>query len=286
MAAFRDTFGSRSLSSRTSRENNPWPPERPDPWTVAVEDHNIELRAQHQESLKDFSRSSTKVQQWILDKQAELSEPKGQGRDQMDRVMFLLATGRGALQREGGGDANLKDVKDAIENQKIRRRINSPWCKKIEASHKDLLWISKYRQKEKARQQERVGSPYTTLPRAAPNSGSSGGDLSRSWSNGTTLQRSGSTQEVGDAPAADVRSPMLRTSRKTDPEPAAEQTDGASSPAQPQETVDSADPIVNNEQDESQTRKPTVPSYMAANESWRRRNMGFCRGRAIRGEVH
>ena len=88
-----------------SQERSPWPPERPDPWSGAVEGHNLEMRAKHQKSLKDFAGSSTAVQQWVLDKQAELRKPKGQGRDQMDRVMTMLASGREAVQKAGGGEA-------------------------------------------------------------------------------------------------------------------------------------------------------------------------------------
>lgn len=273
-----------SRGSMSSREKNVWPPERPDPWGVAVEDHNLELRAQHQESMRDFSQSNTAVQQWLLDKKTDMSKQTGQGRDQMDRVMFFLATGREAVQKAGGGEAKLADIKDALENQKSRRRIDPRWSKKIEDSHKDLQWISKCRQKNRSRQREKVDGQRTSSPRSS-HSGSTGG-LARSWSSGTALPRVSSTQSVKPSSIEpDSLSQNLGVSIKIDPgKGAADRLDGIASPALKQ------DKSVASDGDEGAQgglglQTHAAPSYMAANESWRRRNDGFCRGRAIREQL-
>ena len=278
--AARATRGlQRSLSTRSSQDKSPWAPARPDPWTVAIEDRTLELRALHQESLRDFSRSNTAIQQWILDKQAELKKPQGQGQDQMDRVLLLLATGREAVQRAGGGDANLKDIKDALEGQKSRRRIDSRWTKKLEATQKDLQWISKYRQREKARQQD--SNQRAALARASNNV--NGTDLRGS---GGGLQRAGpsvqSTKSLGEF---DAHSPAPRASSKVDPAQEATDQQATATPSQTQETLDSAQHQIKDGQNGASVRAPTVPSYMAPNESSRRRNDGFCRGRAIREQI-
>jgi hypothetical protein len=243
-----------------------------------VENHNLESRARHQKSLKGFSQSSAAVQQWVLEKRT----PKEQGQDQMDRVMFLLATGREAVQK-AGAEAHLEDIKDALESQKTRRRIDSRWAKKLEASRKDLQWIAKYRQRDQARQQEQDTSQRALL--APAGNIVSGADLARSRNSGRALPRSGSSiQSTNGAAEADVRSQQLGAGGKVDPgQEASDRPNGT--PSRTQETVDGAEPNTKDTQDEARVQAPTVPSYMAANESWRRRNDGFCRGRAIRAQL-
>jgi hypothetical protein len=292
----RSTLSSRGyMSSRGSAmssqrgataEKNFWPPERTDPWSVAVEDHNLELRAQHQASLEDFSRSNTAVQEWLVDKQAELRKPTGQGRDQMDRVMFFLATGREAVQKAGSGEASLADIKDAFENQKARRRINSRWAKAIEASHKDLQWISKYRQRDVARQRAQAGSQRVVPLRA-------GGEVPAARGSGAALPRSGSTQSLKAAAEAGPHSEKLGDEGKQDlpkgadsaaaTQPAADDTTDSVSPTPtpPQQQMAQPDGTEVSEG----LQQPAAPSYMASNESWRRRNDGFCRGRALREQL-
>lgn len=243
-----------------------------------MENHNLESRARHQESLKGFSQSSAAVQQWVLEKRT----PKEQGQDQMDRVMFLLATGREAVQK-AGAEAHLEDIKDALESQKTRRRIDSRWAKKLEASRKDLQLIAKYRQRDQARQQEQDTSQRALLAQAG--NSVSGADLARSRNSGRALPRSGSSiQSTNGAAEADVRSQQLGAGGKVDPgQEASYRPNGT--PSRTQETVDGAEPNAKGTQDEARVQAPTVPSYMAANESWRRRNDGFCRGRAIRAQL-
>lgn len=195
---------------------------------MAVEDHNLELRAQHQESLRDFSPSNTPVQQWLSGKKIETSKPTGQGRDQMDRVMYFLATGREAVQKAGGAASSLADIKDALENQKTRQRIDSHWTRKIENSHKDLQWISKYRHKDKSRQLEKASSQRATLP----------------W--------------AGNSGSGEAADPLH-----------------IATPLSSRHDTGESDKQIKDAQVRLQLNAQACPSYMAANESWRRRNAGW-----------
>ena len=132
---------------------------RPDPWEEALQERHAELRAELTRS-RDLvggsgsSTSAASVQRWLSAKRREMQLPGGggQGKDQLDRVMYFLETGRQAVAKGDGSGVLIDDIMAAFESQKQRHRINSRWAEAIERSNRDLQYISKYRQRERQRE--------------------------------------------------------------------------------------------------------------------------------------
>lgn len=277
-------------------------------------DHNLEKQALHQASLRDFENKD--VQKWLVDKQAEMRKPTGQGRDQMDPVMFFLATGREAVHKAGGGEANLADINDAFANQKKKKLVNSTWEKKIEATNKDLQWISKYRQREASRskvarsRRDLAGEVSPNPPVAVGAEGNGEGLSLLEWAEARAAARTvaATERELAMTRSASIQS--LKAAAAAEPEPTVAATAAPEEPAvtrqisaQPQAATKDWDEVVDGEDAGAALALPTpvpplavaapappsraraVPSYMAPNEAARRRGDGFCRGRAMREQM-